>query len=379
LPSDDPLQSDVRFASDAARSSATAATSDVARSSRPEKRQHGRHRRRLLGLLLPIALGVSAILSMTSATAAPRPTIAQVERSVNRLQSQAEQASENYDEAREQLKSVNVRLKAAQVKLSRQQTQVAQARRQLGWIAAETYRQGQFSTLEVVLSDDPEAALAQAGYLPSLGERQADVLVELKAGEQDLLSTETMIKQQHSRAESARNKMKATRTTVLKRLAQVKAQLAKLKGPERSELLNNQNHSQGGDVPSGAGTAFCIGKAAQAPSAAAKTAITFACNQIGDPYQWAADGPGSFDCSGLTMRAYGAAGISLPHSSRLQASSGTSVAVSAIEPGDLLFFGSPIHHVAIYLGGGLMVHAPDTGDVVKVASVYQTPVAAVRL
>jgi cell wall-associated NlpC family hydrolase len=110
----------------------------------------------------------------------------------------------------------------------------------------------------------------------------------------------------------------------------------------------------------------------------AKAAIKYACAQLGKPYVWAADGPNGFDCSGLTMKAYAAAGISLPHQSAQQASYGHRVSINALEPGDLIFFYSPISHVAIYLGNGMMVHAPHTGDVVRVASVYTTPVAAVR-
>nr|WP_269810675.1 C40 family peptidase [Kineosporia rhizophila] len=123
----------------------------------------------------------------------------------------------------------------------------------------------------------------------------------------------------------------------------------------------------------------CNSAAAAAPSAAARTAIQFACGEQGKPYVWAADGPSSYDCSGLTMKAYAAAGVSLPHSSRMQAGYGTSVSTSSMAPGDLVFFNSPISHVGIYLGNNTMVHAPSSGDVVKVAKLYSAPVAAARL
>ena len=91
--------------------------------------------------------------------------------------------------------------------------------------------------------------------------------------------------------------------------------------------------------------------------------------QRGKPYVWAAAGPGSFDCSGLTMYAYAAAGVSLPHSSRMQSQMGQPVSRDQLQPGDLVFFYSPVSHVGIYIGNGQMVHAPTSGDVVKVASV----------
>jgi cell wall-associated NlpC family hydrolase len=113
--------------------------------------------------------------------------------------------------------------------------------------------------------------------------------------------------------------------------------------------------------------------AASAPvvanSDAAQIAIDAAMAQRGKPYVWAAGGPGSFDCSGLTQYAFKAAGISLPHSSRLQSQMGQAVSRAELQPGDLVFFYSPVSHVGIYIGGGQMVHAPTSGDVVKVAPI----------
>ena len=104
-----------------------------------------------------------------------------------------------------------------------------------------------------------------------------------------------------------------------------------------------------------------------ADSAAAQAAINAAMGQRGKPYVWAGSGPGSFDCSGLTAFAFKAAGVSLPHSSRLQSQVGQAVSRDQLQPGDLVFFYSPVSHVGIYIGNGQMVHAPSSGDVVKVA------------
>jgi cell wall-associated NlpC family hydrolase len=108
-----------------------------------------------------------------------------------------------------------------------------------------------------------------------------------------------------------------------------------------------------------------------APSGGAQTAIDTAKAQLGKPYRYAAAGPDEFDCSGLTMYAWAAAGVSLPHSSRAQYASLPHVPMEAMAPGDLVFYGSPIHHVGMYLGGGSYIHAPQTGDVVKISSVYR--------
>ncbi|OMQ13860.1 hydrolase, partial [Modestobacter sp. VKM Ac-2676] len=102
---------------------------------------------------------------------------------------------------------------------------------------------------------------------------------------------------------------------------------------------------------------------------AAATAVSTAMAQRGKPYVWAAAGPGSFDCSGLVQYAYAAAGIKVPHSSRAQATMGRAVSRGELQPGDVIAFYSPVSHVGIYIGNGQMVHAPTSGDVVKVASI----------
>ena len=110
-----------------------------------------------------------------------------------------------------------------------------------------------------------------------------------------------------------------------------------------------------------------------APTSAAQVAVDTALAQLGDPYVWGGSGPDSFDCSGLTEYAYAAAGIYLPHSSSMQSTMGVPVSYSSLEPGDLVFFYSPISHVAMYIGNGEIVTAPHTGDVVKVTELAYMP------
>lgn len=105
----------------------------------------------------------------------------------------------------------------------------------------------------------------------------------------------------------------------------------------------------------------------KAPGPAAQTAIDAAMSKRGSPYAWGATGPSTFDCSGLTQWAYAQAGISIPRTSSSQSTFGTPIPRSQLQPGDLVFYGSPVYHVGIYIGNGQMVHAPTTGDVVKVA------------
>jgi cell wall-associated NlpC family hydrolase len=135
-----------------------------------------------------------------------------------------------------------------------------------------------------------------------------------------------------------------------------------------AELAAQRAHSHSGGGGSHYGGSL-------ATTAGARKAIAFARAQLGKPYQWAADGPATFDCSGLTMRAWQAGGISLPHWSVAQWQVSTPVSGASARPGDLVFFAydlndfTTIHHVALYIGNGLMIEAPYTGAVVRISSV----------
>ncbi len=109
-------------------------------------------------------------------------------------------------------------------------------------------------------------------------------------------------------------------------------------------------------------------------SGRAGVAVQTALDQIGDPYVYGAAGPDAFDCSGLTMYAWRAAGVALSHSSSVQSTQGTPVSISSLMPGDLVFYYSPVSHVGMYIGGGRVVHAPHTGSTVQIVSLYSMPI-----
>src|SRR3954453_10390613 len=115
------------------------------------------------------------------------------------------------------------------------------------------------------------------------------------------------------------------------------------------------------------------GVSVTAPTWDAKVAVWTALAQRGDPYVWGGGGPSSFDCSGLTQYAWGKAGVYLPHSSRMQSTMGRAVSKSSLRPGDLVFFYSPVSHVAMYIGAGYIVQAPHSGDVVRMTKLAYMP------
>lgn len=117
---------------------------------------------------------------------------------------------------------------------------------------------------------------------------------------------------------------------------------------------------------------------AAAPTVARLSAMHLALSKLGAPYRWGAAGPSAFDCSGLMYWAFKGAGITLPRTSRAQSTVGTPVAKSALQPGDLVFFYSPVSHVALYIGGGQVVHASTYGQPVKISNLSSMPFTTAR-
>jgi cell wall-associated NlpC family hydrolase len=134
----------------------------------------------------------------------------------------------------------------------------------------------------------------------------------------------------------------------------------------------------GGSGDSGGMSSPAPGGSSQGSSSGAQAAIDFARAQIGKPYQWAADGPGSFDCSGLTMRAWQQGGVGLPHFAAAQYGQSEKIGLGDLRPGDLVFFASDkanyqsIYHVGLYIGGGDMIEAPFTGENVRISSIWRS-------
>jgi peptidoglycan DL-endopeptidase CwlO len=143
--------------------------------------------------------------------------------------------------------------------------------------------------------------------------------------------------------------------------------LSTLKASQRAHLSQQESATQQHEVS--LRTTYNPPAYNGAASGRAAIAIRFAYAQLGKPYQWGGAGPNSFDCSGLTMRSWGAAGVGLPHSAAGQQAELPRVSLSDLEPGDLVFFGDPAFHTAIYIGGGRIIQAPHTGAVVEISSV----------
>ncbi|SNR70067.1 C40 family peptidase [Blastococcus mobilis] len=217
------------------------------------------------------------------------------------------------------------------------------------------------SRVAAFLTSDSAAELVQRmTTLDVIAAHTNTVITDVAAAQAVAQQAQAAADQAAATAQAGLEQLHAQKAEVQKKVAAYQADFARLSAAEQAAV-----------------TTAVAGRALQAPRdlpmppGAAGAAIQAALAQVGDPYQHAASGPDAFDCSGLTSYAYAAAGIALPHSSRAQSTLGTQVSRSELQAGDLVFFYTPISHVGLYIGNGMMVHARTYGSPVAVTSVDQ--------
>ncbi len=288
-----------------------------------------------------------------------------VQAKVEALQEEAAMAAEGAQAAKVELGKLNKTLKSVQAKAATQQGNVSELQKSLSSIAIAQYKSGGLSqSLELLFSSDPTLFLSSAGSLDAITRKKSIQLRNFTAATQRLTATTLTVNDKLALVKATQARLTAQMNAAQSKLAQAEELLAKLEKADRERILAAQLASEDADQKS----SLIDAESANKISGRAGIALRFALKQIGDKYVFGAAGPIKWDCSGLTMRAFQAAGVSLPHSSRAQAHYGKSVARNKLLPGDLVFFGKPISHVGIYLGGGKMVHAPRPGSRVKVVS-----------
>lgn len=351
--------------------------------------------------LATAALTSVALLSQTAAaapSAEPRPSLEEVEKKVDDLYHQAETATEKYDATREKTAKQRKRVDSLLDDVARRTEKLNTAREELGSFAAAQYRTGASApgSASLLLADNPQDYFDQTQLMDRLTTRQKaavdDYVTEQaatsrKRGEASRSLRTLTTSQDALRTSKAdvQGKLAAARELLSKLTADEKARLAAIAQKKReaadreaaelaaqraaAEKKARETEPQQG---TSSGTTGTSGTPATDSSYATKAskAIAFARAQIGKPYVWGATGPGSYDCSGLTQAVWKAAGVTLPRTTYDQVNAGTTVPLSAIEPGDLVFFYDDISHVGLYIGNGMMIHAPKPGAYVREESIF---------
>ena len=327
---------------------------------------------RSVGVLLALCALVASGVLVTPAHAAP--DLQQVRMKVMDLESKAESATERFNESRNELQDVRRQLDALKAKVKRERREMREILGAVDDLARAAYTSGGLDTsLQVLLSEDPNEFLAQAAALDAVQRGQASALRKTATARLRLAQSEAAVLDKEARAKDLRGRMKEAKEEANDRLAEAERVLANLEEKERRRLARLAREEREAARAAALAAQAELNSSSSAGggftgSGRAAKAVMYALSQVGDRYVAAAAGPNSFDCSGLTMTAWRQAGVSLPHYSRSQYSVTRRVPLSQAQAGDLVFyFKRGTHHVGLYIGNGKMVHAanPRSGVVVS--------------
>ena len=339
---------------------------------------------------LGVLVGITLLLSLLGAASAAGSPIQDKQAEAARIQAQLDaqgnrisQLDEQYNRAQMNVASTQASLAKAQADLASANQRFAQVKSRMSQAAVNAYMHGgNTSMVEQLVKSDGKDLAVRKQYVETAAADQRNALDELKAARQDLEAQRSKLSASASSAKTAASNLASQKAAIDQAIAAQQATLGKVKG-DLAQLIAQDQARRAADAQRKAQAE--LASRAAAPSRPSRgpaipagppppvghgagAAVSTARAQIGKPYVYGAAGPDSFDCSGLTMYAWRAGGVSLSHSSQSQYGETTHVAVSAIQPGDLLFYYSDIHHVAMYSGGGMMIEAPHTG-----ASVREVP------
>jgi len=312
---------------------------------------YGRYRRsgRTTGrtaLALGTALSAALIAPAGSADAAPKPSVAATKKKLAKLNSQVDKLVDRYDKAKSQLDAAKKQLKALNGQLAVEQRTYQGMHTRVARIAAAAYKDGTLDyTTSLLAARDPNAALSQMSAFTQLSSGRSQ---ELKA----FVDSAQRLRREHAMAQYALEVVSGHTASVKKQKATVEKAIG-----EQKDLLREAGVLGGPGGPIG-GT--YTGPASGPP----RKALDYAYAQLGKPYIYGGTGPKGYDCSGLTMMAWRAAGVGLPRVVPDQYAATRHVARSDLRPGDLVYFDG-LGHEGMYVGGGRFIHAPHTGSVVK--------------
>ncbi len=319
-------------------------------------------------------LGLTAIAAISFVPATPAqadPDIKDVKVRVDRLYHEAEAAQERLHDARLDLADLRRDLSGLRADQERQDERLDAVRDQVSDAVVRQLEGEGISTVgQIVVSEDPGSFLDTLSTMSSFNDLQSSLLSDYDTELEALAIRQEATDARADEIAELTEQLSTEKETVDDKLAEAKELLADLEAEERERVLTSRGSTA--RVPTSV-------PASVPASGRAAAAVQYAMAQVGDAYVYGAMGENAFDCSGLTMRAWAQAGVSLPHSSSAQFSSGPRIAASDLQPGDLVFYYSPISHVGIYIGNGMIVHAANPGTGVAVAGLHSMPyVGAVR-
>lgn len=321
-----------------------------------------------------LALAVAAALSITTIALVPGTGAAEPDLTIEEVQSRVDALYEEAERATERAHTITLEVTDAQRKLDILQKDIKAKEREfatlqeiLADVAADMYATGGIDpSMQMMLSADPDEFLLQALSLDQVMRSQDADLRRAETARLALEQTQIRADQELDRLRDLQDEVQKERDAANANLEEAQELLSRLKAEERERL--ERLEEQRAEAAAAAARTSAPTSAPSSPSVnvsgsgRGSTAASYALAQVGKSYVFGAAGPDAFDCSGLTMSAWASAGVGLPHSAAAQYSSTPRVDSSSLIPGDLVFFYSDLHHVGIYVGNGMMVHAANPGD-----------------
>jgi peptidoglycan DL-endopeptidase CwlO len=363
---------------------------------RPSARAWAR-RTGTLAMIAAFAVAALAGPAQASKISDKRAQIASIERQLNEFDMKLEASIEAYDGARQHLADVRAQIRENTIQLHVARHNLKVARIHLAAFLVSAYKQQG--------SEDPTAYVLGAGSFSTLVDR-VEYVQRVAKSEGELLDAVTNAEQEISRRQAA---LRKEEDSAAKLLAQARAHKAAIQAQlrDRQQLLDgvrsdlrqliDQRRAARDRAARERAAALARQQAAQPPASSGgsgdsggtytpppagtlgQQAAAIAQQYLGVPYVWGGASPSGFDCSGLVVYVYGQLGVSLPHYTGALWTSGSRVGSDQLAPGDLVFFYPDLGHVGIYIGGGLFIHAPHTGDVVKISALSDPWYASVYM
>ena len=313
------------------------------------------------GLILVFVL----LLGLIPSNGWAAPTVESAQNEVDRLRTLAAEKFEAANEATIRIKQLEKQTAVLESRETALRKELDSAGLILSRIAVSQYTSSSMGQgLDLLFSTDPSRYLSDAGVLDMVSRKYAQQLRDFALKKQNVEATQLVVEDKTSLLKAERAKLNRQVSDAKKDLAAAQKILNSLKKEDRERLAREEAAREDKILSDSKKYA----QSYKGDNTRGSIALKYALAQVGDVYVWAAAGPTRWDCSGLTMRSFQKAGVSLPHSSRIQIKYGKNISSSSLKPGDLLFFGKPISHVSIYMGGGKMVQAPRPGKRVEVVN-----------
>ncbi len=327
----------------------------------PHSGRSHRSPRRFLGVLIAAIGGVFMALSATThAYAEPSP--AELEKQIDAVWNTLEPVIEQHNQVRGELEANKAKVAALTERIRPLQLQIDVARSKVAALSVQQYKTGRHGALNALLASGTSASLpGQLSRLEAFARRQESAIA-------DVLVLKTQYDELKRPLDQLVAQQAAQETELARKKTQIDAEIKRL-----NEMRLKAYGSTGG-----IGALRPAPCPSSYPGGPAAVAARTACAQIGKPYVFGSGGPNSFDCSGLTAYAWGAAGVKLRHYTQWQWQDTRSVGRNEIIPGDLVFYYSDLHHVGMFVGNGWIVHASRAGEPVRMKRVDDGPVAGFR-